>query len=321
MARRRRCALMLMVLALTPCVTEAWHSPGHRKATAAAVAAVAGKLPDFFVSGAKTVAHCSVDPDTFRRPIAPQALSKGESPEHYFDIELLAGSDVPADRYAFIALCAKRGLQPARVGLLPYAIVEWTGRLTVALAEHRKWPANPQIRTKCLIYAGILSHYAQDLCQPLHCTVHYDGRADKSGESPRTGIHLKVDALLGKCRIKQDEIIKDLPARPFERLFEAVVSEIRRSNAIVDEVYELEGELPALDEPIRPGSRVDRFTRERLRAAAAFSAGLYLTAWQDSRAIKLPDWHKREHAETMPREKRRSTGPAKSPSPAATAAD
>jgi len=137
---------------------RAWHDPGHAKATSTAVAACRAKLPGFFGAGAATIAHCALDPDAFTRPIAPPELHSAEAPEHYFDIELLQGTDVPPDRYAFIALCAAKQIPPPKIGLLPYAVAEWTQRLTVTFAEHRKWPNDPHIRAKCLVYAGLLAH-------------------------------------------------------------------------------------------------------------------------------------------------------------------
>ena len=82
-----------------------------------------------------------------------------------------------------------------RLGLLPYAIAETTYMLSLALAEHHRWPDNQAIQSKCLVYAGLLSHYAEDACMPLHATVHWDGRVLPNGQSPRTGIHSRVDGL------------------------------------------------------------------------------------------------------------------------------
>jgi len=168
----------------------------------------------------------------------------------------------------------------------------------VAFAEYRKWPNNSYIQQKCLVYAGILSHYAQDLCQPLHVTIHYDGRANPDGSSPRTGIHAKVDALLQKVR-DNELSVPSTAAAPFEELSSGVLTELRRSNQLVDRVYELENSLPASNEPLQLGSAVSRFAAERLEAAAVFTARLYTTAWRDSAGVKLPEWHRR--AERPPR--------------------
>ena len=77
---------------------------------------------------------------------------------------------------------------------LPYSIAEWTQRLTIAFAEHRNDPENPHVRAKCLVFAGILSHYAADLHMPLHTSIHWDGR-DDAGAMSSSGVyyyHLKT---------------------------------------------------------------------------------------------------------------------------------
>ena len=53
--------------------------------------------------------------------------------------------------------------------------------LAVAFAEYRKWPDNPMIQHKCFLYAGFLAHYAQDMCQPLHLTINFDGLGNPTG--------------------------------------------------------------------------------------------------------------------------------------------
>lgn len=269
-----------------------WHGPGHDRATRPAAAALPKDVPAFFVEGAATIAHCSADPDLFRLRAQPE-LRDGEVPEHYFDLELLKGAEIPPSRSAFVALCAKKGQTPADVGFLPYAVVEWTQRLALAFAEHRKWPDNKHIRMKALVYAGILSHYAQDACQPLHTTIHYDGRARADGSSPRTGIHAKVDALLQKLTPDPQAAAKGVNPVVFDKLLPGVVAEIKRSHALVAKVYQLENEIPDLEAPLPAGTEVAAFARERLRAAATFTASLYLTAWRKSAELQLPEWHRR----------------------------
>jgi hypothetical protein len=289
------CAGWLAIAAAGPSPALAWHEEGHQAASRAAVASIAkDAMPTFFLAGAGMIAHESVEPDMFMRPIAPPELYEAEAPEHHFDIELLEGNAPPLRRYEYLAFCAARKIDPRKAGLLPFAVTEWTQRLTVALAEHRKWPDNPFIQQKCLVYAGILSHYAADLCQPLHTTIHYDGRARADGNSPRSGIHNKVDALLGKLALDANQPLADLKAAPFDNLMEAVLAEVAASHALVEKVYELEKDLPAYDAPLAADSAAGRFTAERMRACARFIASLYLTAWRDSAKIKLPEWHHRE---------------------------
>src|SRR5262245_49838756 len=199
----------------------AWWPVGHGIIARAAVQALPAEVPAFFRAGADQVAHTSFDPDVAKNRAAPM-LSDEESPEHYIDSELLAGKPLPEKRYAFIALCTQAKLEPDRVGLVPYSTAEWTERLAVAFAEHRRWPDNPFIRSKCLVYAGFLAHYAGDLTQPLHTTIHFDGRARPDGSSPRSGIHNKVDALIERLQLRPEELAKDQKIAPVEKLFPAI---------------------------------------------------------------------------------------------------
>ncbi len=288
---------LLGVWCLLPGAAQAFDGPGHHLATRGAVAALPGDMPAFFRQSAKDIASGSLDPDVFKHDDLLQ-LDNAESPEHYFDLELLDGAPVPETRYAFIGLCAKKGLQPSKVGTLPYALAEWTQRLTVAFAEYRRWPDNPHLQARCLVYAGFLAHYAQDACQPLHTTIHYDGRVGPDGKSPRTGIHGSVDALIEKAGLDPAGIAEQIRPEPFERVWPAILRQLDRSHALVDRVYDLEAALPGRHEPMPASPQVVAFGRDRLLAASRFTASLYLTAWRDSAKLPLARYHLKNREET-----------------------
>ena len=329
-ARRLLLIALPLVVACWTQVAGAWHDEGHVYAATAAVEALpseageegAEPVPAFFRESAATIAHLSLDPDVWRNRGTPQ-LDKGQDAEHFFDLELLGDDPIaalPPTRPEFIALCHERGLDPHEVGYLPYAVAEWTGRLTLAFAEHRANPDSEAVRMKCLVYAGILAHYAADLHQPLHTTVHYDGRVEQNedgtwGESPRTGIHMKVDALPTFTSYDQNFEVLFLLAdkiAPRAELMPYILDQLRQSHAEVDTIYGRDGELPdlfAFDDtdfdatppPIltdNPDQAFDgivlQFTTFRMHASATFTASLYLTAWQDSASVRLPDWLDRD---------------------------
>ncbi len=272
----------------------AWHGSGHDLASRKGLSLLTAKqAPAFLRGSADAVAHTSLDPDLFTQPIGPEQLHRAERSEHYLDLENFTGSQLPRDRYDLLAWCVKNDVPPHKMGFLPYAITEWTQRLTVALAEHRKWPDNPHIRRKVLVYAGILAHYAADLTVPLHTTIHYDGRVGADGKSPRSGIHMKTDALLGK--LPDDVPIPARPgqAKPMDDVFDEVVAALKASHARLDRLYELEKQIPDYDGPLDADSDVGRFTRDRLNDAALLIARLITTAWRDSASIEMPKWHRR----------------------------
>lgn len=286
----RKAAAAVVVLAA---VAQAFDGQGHWQATQAAVRALPADVPAFFRSGVDEMADGAMDPDVFKLDSLPQ-LRNGEYPEHYFDIELLQGRTPPARRYEFLDLCARQGMDPGKVGTLPYALAEWTQRLTVAFAQHRRWPDNRILQHKCLVYAGILAHYAQDACQPLHTTIHYDGRVGPDGKSPRSGIHAKVDAVIQKVPVEPAVLAKEMKVEPLDQLWPGILRQLEASHALVDKTYALEKEWPARATPLPADSKAADFARDRLAAAARFTANLYLTAWRDSAKLELPDWHVRE---------------------------
>lgn len=267
----------------------AWHDEGHYYIARAATLALPDDVPAFFRDGQAAIAHGSLDPDVFKHRDLPQ-LNHCEFPEHFMDIELLQGRDLPPLRYDFLKLCYELDVDPAKAGTLPYAITEWTQKLTMAFAEYRANPDNPYVQAKCLVYAGILSHYAADLHMPLHTSVHWDGRMKEGEPYVRTGIHLKVDAL--PTKMPYNELFTEPLPTPLASpdIFRFVMDEFAGSHALVDRVYELEDALPEKADLSPLEGDVRSFTIERCRAAAAFTADLFLSAWRNSAKIEMHDW-------------------------------
>ena len=125
------------------------------------------------------------------------------------------------------------------------------------------------------------------MCQPLHLTVHFNGRAKSDGSSPGTGIHENVDALIERLELKADDLAKDQEITPVERLLPAIFQQVEAGHRLVDSVYDLEEELKNYREPTP--ALVD-FANERAREAVRWTSALYLTAWRMSDGIRLPGW-------------------------------
>ncbi|MFC1765721.1 hypothetical protein ACFL6U_27060 [Planctomycetota bacterium] len=289
----KRVSCLCLCLVTSP--VWAWYAEGHRLITHRAVDILADPLPVFFIAGKETIAHCSVDPDVFKFKTDAGLLKDDEYPEHFFDLELFDDSVLPANRTDFFFWCLRNSVYIQKIGTLPYALGEETDRLTVAFAEYRRWPDNPVIQAKCLVYAGNLAHYAQDLCQPLHTTIDYDGRANDNGASPRTGIHAKVDALLGKLDAGRLPTITSTSIVVYDDLLSAILSEIQASHQQVDSVYALEAALPDADDSslLNSDSDVGKFAHQCLHASAQVTASFFLTAWIKSETIEIPSYHQR----------------------------
>ena len=161
----------------------------------------------------------------------------------------------------------------------------------MAFAEHRRWPGNPYIRQKCLVYAGFIAHYAQDLCQPLHVTMYYDGRPGADGALQFTGIHSKVDDLIRRLDLTPGDLARGQPPAALDSLMVGISAQIKNSSSFIDSVYGLADRLPPAGEGAwSPAPEVVAFGTERAMEAARFTASLYLTGWRLSGGLKFEDW-------------------------------
>jgi hypothetical protein len=253
-----------------------------------AVEAVPESLPEFFRYGGAEVARASLDPDLLRRPDLPQ-LRDQEYPEHYLDYEYLEGANLPETRYEYVGLLAERDLDGSRVGFLPYALVEGVQRLAVAFAQHRAAPGDLQIQAKALYFAGVLAHYAADLCQPLHTSIHHNGRALPDGSSPGSGIHHLVDSLLDRLGVDARPQMVAAEVRSFASdPLAAVIERFLASHQLVDRIYELEPELE-WQEGESPSAAVRSLASQRLEEGVAFTASLFFTAWDLSAGLEVAE--------------------------------
>ena len=288
--RRIQNALVLFLLVLTT-PAWAWWGGGHDILTQASIKVLPEEVPEFFrsASAGKMIAHCAYDPDISKIRDMPHARI-AEHGEHYFDLELIKDNPLPADRDAFIKLCAEMNLEPSKVGYLPYTVAEWTQRLAIAFAEYRKWPDNPMIQYKCYVYAGFLAHYAQDMCQPLHLTVHFDGIVQKDGTKLHAGIHEKVDASIEMLKFDPAELAKGQQVKPVSDLMPTIMKQIKDGHSLVDNVYELVDDYQNLK---NPSPALLDFTKDRSRESVRWTASIFLTAWKLSEELQLPGWLER----------------------------
>jgi hypothetical protein len=230
------------------------------------VEAVPESLPEFFRHGGAEVARASLD---------------------YLDYEYLEGAKLPETRYEYVGFLAERDLDGARVGFLPYALVEGVQRLAVAFAQHRAEPGDFEIQVKVLYFAGVVTHYAADLCQPLHTSIHYNGRALPDRSSPRTGIHHLVDSLLDRLDLDLEPQTMTAEVRSFASdPLREVIARFLASHQLVDRIYELEKELE-WEEGELPSDTVRSLASQRLEEAVVFTASLFLTAWDLSTGLEV----------------------------------
>ena len=271
----------------------AWSSQEHRQISAAAVEMLDSSVRSFSKANRDSMIRASVQPDLMR-PRQMPILRELEAPRHYIDLELLQGQALPESVSEYLKLLARLGDQRTgligpdwrleTVGVLPYALVESTQRLAAIFAQLRQRPEDGDLEVMAMHQAGIMAHYAQDLCQPLHTTLHHDGWARDDGSSPRSGIHRQMDGLLRAIPAKS----VDGRSQAYEDLFGAVLGELAASHAQVERVYELSADLEALQQEKRVSPALEKLGRQRYERAVRFTADLVHTAWLLSDSIDLP---------------------------------
>ncbi|MBT5872047.1 MAG: hypothetical protein HOH43_01400 [Candidatus Latescibacteria bacterium] len=269
-------------------VANAWWEKGHRIIAANAAAVLPQEMPEFFRGNAATLVRLSVQPDMWKE--FGTELRRSESPDHYLDVEYLAPSpsefEFQRDRYVAMRKINKT-MDPARVGMLPYRILEDFQKLRGAFAQHRKDPSNTSIQQEVLFYAGTMGHYAGDTAQPLHLTIHYDGRVDSKGSvKSAKGIHSLFEGEFVRDHIEQQDSAPFVPApERYEDLRHAIRQAFTTSFAEIDRVYNLE----AAGQLKNPDSQTLEFGRRRLAHGSSFLASLWYTAWVGSKDLDLPD--------------------------------
>lgn len=295
-----RLVLALGVVALASgSQLRAWSAEGHRLTTVHAVTLLSGELPRFLQENLDRMAWDSIDPDLMRNWDLPQ-LRDREGLDHYLDLELLEKVQLPETRSGFLRLLGSRNadLTLDRVGALPYSVVEATQRLTLAFTQYRRQPADEHLQAKAVINAAYVAHYAADLCQPLHTTIHHDGRALQDYSSPHTGIHQQVDALIERLHPQDAVDDERLEPQELKPIFPAVVEELLRSHAELERLYDLEDDLGVLEAGGQPSDRLVALTLDRYRASVRFTSSLILTAWRESADLQIPAWGLPEQAPT-----------------------
>ncbi|MCS6976370.1 MAG: hypothetical protein NZM31_05080 [Gemmatales bacterium] len=303
----RRLLVVVLTLLLSPLPGSAWWVKGHAAITEAAVSRLPEELPAFFRAAGKQIGYLSGEPDRWKNRETP-FLRTAESPDHYIDLEDYKGQELPPDRYKAAKLILDLGGSPERAGMLPYAIMEHFDRLTIAYYDYRQFldrsarlkangrqltPAEKAdleaeqsaLEMKCIVYAGVLAHYAGDAVMPLHTTVDYDGRTairDAEGRKLQQGIHAKIDAFPEKNGFTAEEIGREVEPRFLEDVWKHVKAVILESHGHIDRCYALDA-AGAFD---RPTEESRQFILHHCRRGAQLLADLYVTAWR--RSEKLP---------------------------------
>ena len=282
---RRTAAVGVAVVAagLAGGLATGWWSGGHETVAEAAAARLPDDVPAFFRRGGKELAHFSVDPDRWKNR-QMTFLRAAEEGNHFLDAENLDGKELPATHRfdAMMMIYTDLKKEPNKVGLLPYAMMEYYEKLAVAFYDHRKSPESAAVPMKCLVYGGVLAHYTGDAAMPLHTTRDYDGRNQPDGTVKQKGIHAKLDGFPEKNKITPEEVCRGLEAKKIDDVWKHVNAFLAESHTHVAKCYELDA-AGAFD---KPTDESRAFVLARVRAGAQLTLDLWYNAWL--RSEKLP---------------------------------
>jgi len=272
---------MLFCLLCSP--VNSWWVIGHGIIAEAACMALPDEMPAFFRAAGKQLKHLAGEPDRFKSKGA-EFLRITEAPDHYIDLEEFGGETLPKDRFKGLDLAKRRGVTPEKAGLLPYALMENYDKLACAFYDYRKEPDNEAVRMKCLVYAGILSHYSGDACMPLHSTRDYDGRPGLDGKIKQKGIHAKIDAFPETHGFTAEELGRGFTVAKVSDPWAHLHKVILESHHNVERCYEIDL-MGGFDKPTEE-SRA--FIVKHTRRAAQFTAEMWYSAWVKSATMPPP---------------------------------
>lgn len=288
----RRAFLCLIVIVTLVSPAWPWGNEGHSAINRVAAEKLPDSVPAFLRNAAAQLAYLAPEPDRWR-DTSELALKRSQEPDHYIDLELIEGMELPPDRYSFYReLEARReqtaehadDLLPENVGLQPYITIEVFQRLIVAFREYRaalREHRNPGFaEANVIFYAGWLGHYVGDGANPLHTSIHLNGwlGPNPNGFTTARTIHRKMETTFVNANLKRLQFADLVPSQPrlLSDPFHDYVKYLYDSHQYVDKVYVLE-KAGAFEGKGSDASL--KFIRERLAAGATMLRDMWYTAW------------------------------------------
>lgn len=277
----------LLILTL-PLTCSAWGEKGHVIVNTLAIAASASKLPEFMDASRSDLIYNANEPDYWREE-SRSPMNVAQAPDHFFDSELWGPiATIDSDRYKFMEKVAAKKVELARIGYLPYAIVESYGRLVSAFRHWRnaKTPAAREAaRANAVHYAGVMGHYAGDASQPMHMSVNYNGWLENvpnpNNYTKDRGLHSRYETGYVNAAIEVATVRpKVQPPQRLGDVFESIKQHLILGFADLEPMYQLEktGEF----NPQQPRPKGTEFIAAEIARAATMLSNLWYTAWLES---------------------------------------
>src|SRR5262245_41861864 len=290
-----RLLIAWLLLLSIPVGAAAWGEKGHLMVNRLALDAGSSKLPEFMNSARDQIIYNGYEPDRWRDEGRESPMNAAQAPDHFFDSEYWGAiATIEVGRYAFMEKVAAKKIELAKIGYLPYAIVENYGKLVNAFRFWRnaKTPQDREsARANAVYIAGVLGHYVGDASQPMHTSIHYNGWADNT-PNPKNytkdrGFHSRYEA--GYVNVALDVVAvrpRMQPPQRVDNVWNSIKQYLTQGFADLEPMYELEktGEF----NPNEPRAKGTDFIATELARAATMLSNLWYTAWLDS-GVPVPD--------------------------------
>ena len=268
---------VLLALSFGPSASLAqdrWGGTGHSHITEGAVLHLPQPLRHFFQDNSVYIAaQAAIEPPS----------------THYIDIdyypEFFAGT-LPHSYSALVAIYGVTVVEDNGVG--PWNAGTYTTTLSSQMAAATTATAWSNLRAT----AGALAHYVEDLHNPLHLTMDYNGQ-----RSGHTGIHSRYESSMITRHLTSDLPIMPAPDQCIYRpsIVDAIFDSIDVNYWYVDDIMAADGLAKAAD----PGyhttyynvlwANTGTFTRVLFQDASEMVASAWYTAWINAGApLPLP---------------------------------
>lgn len=260
-------------------------------ATEAATWALPASLPEFFHRSYNLLVVLADEPDNWRN--AGPSANSSEFPDHYIDLEFVASIQFPNRRYDFIdemersGVLRQRGVTAHEVGFIPWRVAEMSELLEQQWRIWRRSDLTPEERAQneatIVHLAAALAHFAADVSNPLHTSMHHNGwMASTNPQSFATDcdLHSRFETYFVTGNVSLEDVKRRVAGADLVRdYFARATVAVKSSNALVEELYRLDR-----DGEVRGSgtARGREFTAERIAYGASLIRDLWWSTYANS---------------------------------------
>lgn len=283
----------ILLLASATAPAMAWGGKGHILASEAATSALPTALPEFFHRSYGILVFLSSQPDDWRN--AGLSANSSEYPDHYLDFEYVAQMQLPKRRYDFVeeltrsGVLSRHGVSAHDVGFIPWRVAEMSELLEQQWRIWRGDNLTPEerahVESVIVQLSGALAHFAADVSNPLHASMHYNGWVG-SGNPERFAtdcdLHWRFETYFVTANVSLEDVTSRLAEpQPIGDYFARAEQATRKSNGFVEALYRLDRDGAVRGTGTGEGRE---FAAKRLAEGASLIRDLWWSAWVNSAA-------------------------------------